>query len=98
MLLRERETTIRWDAEEKIAAIWTNDPAMIKRMDILCEHKSGAYQCVDRMGQSATYRVSAKLISFRFPTSEELIEKRRQAAKAKSLGKAIRGKKSGTRT
>lgn len=96
MLLAERETTIRWDAEEKIATIWTNDPASIKRFDILCDHKSGAYQCVNKLGQSATYRVSAKLISFRFPTTEELIEKRRRAAKAKSLGKAIRGKKSGT--
>lgn len=81
MLLAERETTIRWNAEDKIAKIWTNDPAMIKRMDTLCEHRSGAYSCTDKYGQSATYRADAKLISFRFPTTEE-IRKEKEAQMA----------------
>lgn len=89
MLLAERETTIRWDAEEKIATIWTNDPAMIKRMDTLCAHKSGAYQCVDKLGQSATYKVSAKLISFRFPTEEELQRERSEQNAARSRRKTV---------
>ena len=86
MILDERKTEISWDAEEKIAKIWTNDPAMIKRLDALCEHISGAYQCTDKYGQSAIYKVPAKLIVFRFPTEEEMQKeiKEKYAARARS--------------
>ena len=86
-LLNDRETTIRWDAEDQVARIWTNDPAMIKRMDTLCSHKSGAYVCVSRMGQSANYKAPAELISFRFPTSNELLEQQRKNALDRALHK-----------
>lgn len=87
MILDERKTEISWDAESKIAKIWTNDPAMIKRLDVLCEHHSGAYQCKDKLGQSATYTVPAKLICFRFPTEEELRAEKNAQNHARGRGR-----------
>lgn len=86
-LLNDRETTIRWNSEEKVAYIWTNDPEMIKRMDTLCSHKAGAYKCISRLGQSANYKAPAELISFRFPTAEELTEQYRKNALDKAKHK-----------
>lgn len=93
-LLNDRETTIRWNSEEKVAYIWTNDPEMIKRMDTLCSHKAGAYKCISRLGQSANYKAPAELISFRFPTTGELTEQYRKnaldRAKHKTSQKPVR--------
>lgn len=92
MLLQDRETTITWNADDKVARIWTNDPAMIQRMDALCDHKSGAYICVNKTGQSANYRTSSKLIGFRWPTAEELTAEVRERAKARMQAKRTRSK------
>ena len=92
-LLQERETTIRWDAETKVAYIWTNDPAMIERMDALCSHRSGSYVCVSKTGQSANYKTNPDLIGFRFPTSEEVLERRRAEARLKDRRSAERRRK-----
>lgn len=91
-LLQQRETTISWDAETKVAHIWTNDPAMIARMDTLCTHKTGAYACVSRTGQSANYKCESDLICFRFPNSGEILERNRELAALKDRRSAERRK------
>lgn len=91
-LLQERETTIRWDAETKMAYIWTNDPAMIERMDTLCTHKTKSYVCIGKTGQSANYKCESDLICFRFPNSGEILERNRELAAFKDRRTAERRK------
>lgn len=97
MLLEERQTNISWDAEDKMCKMWTNDPAMIKRMDVLCEHRSGAFKCADKLGQSATYKFSSKLISFRFPTEDEMREEAEARIAARMRSKRSEQRKAARR-
>ena len=68
----ERETIIRWDADQKIASIYTAIPATLRKLDRLCETCPDEYTCtwVDADGSAARYLVRASLIRFGKPASE----------------------------
>lgn len=76
----ERETTIRWDAEEKVAHIYTGDPVYIRKLDKLCENHPDEYKLVQRDEYGARYIGPARLIRFGKPASEA----RREAARRSS--------------
>ena len=75
----EQETHIRWDAEERIAHIYTANPADIRKLDKLAEDYPEEYKCVWADGKFAAkkYEVDAKHIRFRKPASQA----QREAAK-----------------
>lgn len=66
----ETETTIRWDAEEKVAHIWTNDGVYIRKLDRLCAESPNEYRLVKENPNGRFYDAPAKLIRFRKPASE----------------------------
>lgn len=68
----EREVTIRFDAEEKIAHIYVSDPTYIRRLDKLCKEDPDTYKCVkiDPMGWFKQYEAAADRIAFRKSPSE----------------------------
>lgn len=77
----ERETTIRWDAEEKVAHIWTCDPVQVRKLDRLCEEHPEEYKVIRRDDNGVRYTAPAKLIRFGKPASEARKEAcRRNAA------------------
>ena len=81
----EMETTIRWDAEEKVAHIWTCDPVYIRKLDKLVAEAPEAYKCTKRTDDGAWYEVAAKYIRFGKPVqvkepSEAQLEARKLAA------------------
>lgn len=80
----EQETHIRWDAEERIAHIYTANPAEIRKFDKLVKDYPDVYKCVwtDGKYQAKKYEVDAKHIRYKKPTSE----KQRQAAKNNGRG------------
>ena len=63
----ERETTIRFDAEERVAHIYTNMPPYIRRLDKLCERYPEEYRLVSRDDSSAKYTCPARRIRFGKP-------------------------------
>ena len=77
----EIETHIRWDAEEKVAHIFTCDPIYIRKLDKLCQSCS-EYKVVRRESNpdsdSVFYEVPAKLISFRTPVKRVMSEEHRE--------------------
>lgn len=70
----EMETHITWNAEEKIASVWTCDPASIRKLDKLVSACPETYKCVERSSDFAKYRVAAKFIHSGKPASEALRE------------------------
>lgn len=80
----EQETTINWNAEEKLARIYTATPATIRKLDKLTAEFPEAYRCVwqDTETLAKRYEVNAKYLRFAKPASEAQKEAgRRQAAK-----------------
>lgn len=75
----EREVTIRFDAEERIAHIYTSDPVYIRRLDNLTEEDPDTYKCVkvDPLGYFKQYEAPADRIAFRKAPTEA----RREAGK-----------------
>ena len=78
----ERETVICFDAEERIAHIYTSDPVYIRRLDKMCEEDPETYKCVevDRLGYFKKYEAPADRIAFRKAPTEA----RRETAKRNS--------------
>ena len=79
----ERETSIVWDEELKVARIYTASPISMRKLDKLCEACPDEYKQTwtetDKKGRviAAKYEVTAKLIKFAKPASEA----RRNAAR-----------------
>ena len=71
----EQETHIWWDAEERIAHIYTAEPAKIKQLDKLVEAYPDTYACIwsDEHYLAKKYIANAKLIRFGKPASEKQI-------------------------
>lgn len=62
----ERETIINFNDGEATVSIYTAMPAMIRKLDKLCENFPAEYKCVRRSNDGAEYECSSrKLISFR---------------------------------
>lgn len=81
LTLAERETTIRWDAEEKVAHIYTSDPIYMRKLDKLCEEHPEEYLEIWHDAYSKKYIGPAKLIRFGKPASEARREANRRNAR-----------------
>lgn len=68
----ERETTIRWDALDRIASIDSADPVTIRKLDKLVAQYPDTYRCirVDDVYHAKRYEVPAKYIRFGKPASD----------------------------
>lgn len=82
---REMETHITWNAEEKIASVYTCDPATIRKLDKLVSTCPEAYKC-RWAGENPTakkYNVPARYIRFGKPASEARIAAGKRIAAAR---------------
>ena len=86
----ERETVIRFDAEERIAHIYTADPVYMRRLDKLTEEDPNTYRCVevDPLGYFKKYEAPADRIAFRKGTTDE----QRKAARRRMEAQRKAGK------
>lgn len=85
LTLPERETTVRWDAEERIAHIYTADPVYMRKLDKLVEQFPDVYKPVMRDQYGAKYTVPIKYVSFRKPASEAMREAGRRNSPFSSI-------------
>ena len=90
----EREVTIRFDMEERVAHIYTSEPVYMRRLDKLVETLPEVYKCVkvDELGYFKKYECPMKFIKFgkpitnRKPLSDE--EKARRAEFLRQIRKS----------
>ncbi|MBQ8506926.1 MAG: hypothetical protein IJ466_05810 [Clostridia bacterium] len=68
----EQETHITWNAEEKIATVYTCDPATIRKLDKLAKECPEAYRCTwtDDQYNARKYTLPARYVRFGKPASE----------------------------
>ncbi len=76
----EMETTIRFDAEEKTAHIYTADPVYLRKLDKLTETNPESYRLIwtEPGGGAKKYEAPARLIRFGKPASEAQKESARR--------------------
>ncbi len=77
----EQETTINWNAEEKLARIYSATPTTIRKLDKLVAQHPEAYRCTwqDSETIAKRYEVDVKYIRFGWPRSEAQREANRRA-------------------
>ena len=71
----EMETHITWNAEEKLASVWTCDPVSIRKLDKLVSEYPEMYGCLERGNDFAKYQMAAKFVRF----GKQVSEARREA-------------------
>ena len=77
----EQETVINFNAKEKLATLYTRDPAIMKQMDTLVIEFPDTYKCIAETDIDKTYSLPKKCISYR--GKRHLNEAQREAAKTR---------------
>lgn len=80
--LEEQEVVITWNAKDRLVNCFVSVPAIMHKLDKMCEENPEAYRCIetDKLGDYKRYEFSAKRISYRRPASEARKEAGRKAA------------------
>lgn len=91
----EREVTIRFDMEERVAHIYTSEPVYMRRLDKLVETLPEIYKCVkvDDLGYYKKYECPMKFI--RFGGKPRVMSDEQKAHMAEVLKKARLNKEFG---
>lgn len=75
----EQETTINFNAGEKMATVYTADPAVIRNLDSLVIGYPDTFKCIKENDISKTYEMPKSAVTYRKP--RRLSEEQRKAAR-----------------
>lgn len=75
----EQETLINFNAGEKMATVYTRDPAIIRQMDALVTEYPQTFRCISETDIDKTYEVPKSSVTYRKP--RRLSAEQREAAK-----------------
>ena len=75
----EQETIINFNAEEKMATLYTRDPAVIRKVDALVIDYPGTFKCIGETDIDKTYEMPKSVVTYRKP--RRLSEEQREAAR-----------------
>ncbi len=83
----EQETIINFNADEKMATLYTRDPAVMRKVDTLVIEYPDTFKCIGETDIDKTYEMPKSAVSYRKP--RRLSEEQRMAARnrAKALKK-----------
>ena len=77
----EQETIINFNAGEKMATVYTADPAVIRNLDSLVTGYPDTFKCIKEDNISKTYEMPKGSVTYRKP--RRLSEEQRAAAKVR---------------
>ena len=92
MMSSEIETTIRWDREERIAHIWTNDSMTMTKLNKKVAAHPDVYKVERETKDGIFYSCPMDKIRFANPPSEAKRAAGRMHAEKVGLGKAVASK------
>ena len=76
----ERETSFLWDDSSPVCLCYTANPAMLRKLDSLCEIYPECFVCTKRHFNSGFYEFPKRFVSIRKPTQKkELSQQEREA-------------------
>ena len=79
----EQETIINFNAEEKMATLYTRDPAVIRKVDALVIDYPGTFKCIGETDIDKTYEMPKSVVTYRKP--RRLSEEQREAARERVM-------------
>ena len=76
----EQETIINFNAEEKMATLYTRDPAVMRKVDALVIEYPNTFKCIGETDIDKTYEMPKSVVTYRKPRklSERDKDKRRK--------------------
>ena len=75
----EQETIINFNADEKMATLYTRDPAVMRKVDALVIEYPDTFKCIGETDIDKTYEMPKSAVSYRKP--RHLSEEQREAAR-----------------
>ena len=83
----EQETIINFNADEKMATLYTRDPAVMRKVDALVIEYPDTFKCIGETDIDKTYEMPKSAVTYRKP--RRLSDEQREAARirAKQLKK-----------
>lgn len=63
----EQETLINFNAGEKMATVYTRDPAVIRQMDALVTEYPQTFRCISETDIDKTYELPKSAVTYRKP-------------------------------
>ena len=75
----EQETIINFNADEKMATLYTRDPAVMRKVDTLVIEYPDTFKCIGETDIDKTYEMPKSFVSYRKP--RRLSEEQRDAAR-----------------
>ncbi len=75
----EQETIINFNADEKMATLYTRDPAVMRKVDTLVIEYPDTFKCIGETDIDKTYEMPKSAITYRKP--RKLSEEQRDAAR-----------------
>ena len=75
----EQETVINFNAEDKMATVYTRDPTVIRKVDELVIEYPDTFRCVAETDIDKTYEIPKSAVTYRKP--RKLSESQREEAR-----------------
>lgn len=75
----EQETIINFNADEKMATLYTRDPAVMRKVDTLVIEYPDTFKCIGETDIDKTYEMPKSAVTYRKP--RKLSEEQRDAAR-----------------
>ena len=75
----EKETIINFNADEKMATLYTRDPAVMRKVDTLVIEYPDTFKCIGETDIDKTYEMPKSAVTYRKP--RKLSEEQRDAAR-----------------
>ena len=63
----EQETIINFNAEEKMATLYTRDPAVMRKVDALVIEYPDTFKCIGETDIDKTYEMPKSAVTYRKP-------------------------------
>ena len=79
----EQETIINFNAEDKIATLYTRDPAVMRKVDALVTEYPDTFKCIDKTDIDKTYEMPKSVVTYRKP--RRISEEQREAARERIM-------------
>ena len=75
----EQETIINFNADDKMAILYTRDPAVMRKVDALVIDYPDTFKCIGETDIDKTYEMPKSVVTYRKP--RKLTDEQREAAR-----------------
>ena len=86
----EQETIINFNAGEKMATVYTRDPAVIRQIDALVTEYPDTFRCIGATDIEKTYEMPKSAVTYRKPRRLSKEQREQASEKMKRINEEIK--------